>query len=90
MINWKVTKPDMTLLTQIALRAKKLTAYKDVSLLTINMDVTACHLNGCPLKLKKLLKADDFNFAHDVIGISNHIDRETGTLLNCFLPRYAK
>lgn len=54
------------------------------------MDVTACHLNGCPLKLRELLKAEDFNFMHDIAGISAHIDRKTGKLLNHFIPRYAK
>lgn len=57
---------------------------------TQTMDITACHLNGCPLKLRELLKAEDFNFMHDIAGISAHIDRRTGKLLNHFIPRYAK
>jgi hypothetical protein len=51
------------------------------------MDVTACHANGNPLDLEKLAAADDFNVAHDVGGISRHIDRDTGKLLNFFSPR---
>ena len=53
------------------------------------MDLTAAHANGCPLDLDKLALADDFNFAHDVFGIRRHLDRDTGQLLNCFLPRCA-
>ena len=53
------------------------------------MDITAVHANGCPLKLEALLNADNFNFAHDVFGIERHLDRTTGKLLDCFLPRYA-
>lgn len=53
------------------------------------MDITATHLNGCPLQLQKFLDADDFNFAHDLVGIVNHMDRSTGQLIRCFLPRCA-
>jgi hypothetical protein len=58
--------------------------------LDLNMDLTATHLNGCPLKLQELLEADDFNLIHDVFGIHRHLDRNTGKLKNCFLPRFAK
>lgn len=61
-----------------------------VDALSLTMDVTACHLNGCPLKLADLLAADDFNFIHDIGGIRRHIDRDTGKLTDCFLPRYAE
>jgi hypothetical protein len=54
------------------------------------MDITACHLNGCPLRLGELLGADDANFAHDVFGIRRHLNRETGKLEDCFCPRYAE
>lgn len=53
------------------------------------MNVSACHASGNPLRLSELLAADDFNFAHDVFGIDRHIDRETGELLNFFSPRYS-
>ncbi len=53
------------------------------------MDITAAHRNGCPLKLDELLKAEDFDFAHDVFGIRRYINRKTGKLENCFLPRFS-
>lgn len=53
------------------------------------MDVTACHANGNPLRLADLAEADDFDIMHDVGGISRHIDRNTGKLANCFLPRFS-
>jgi hypothetical protein len=53
------------------------------------MDIEACHSNGMPLKLDELLKADRYNFAHDLVGIYNHLDRVTGQLGDCFVPRYA-
>lgn len=60
------------------------------SKIDIFMDVTATHLNGCPLKLEELLKADNFDFMHDVTGILLNLDRKTGKLRNCFNPRCAK
>jgi hypothetical protein len=53
------------------------------------MDIEAAHCNGNPLKLKELLEADDSNFMHDVLGIRRHINRKTGELEDCFVPRYA-
>lgn len=58
--------------------------------MTLSMDLSACHSNGNPLKLAELLDADDFNFTHDVAGISQHICRKSGKLLDCFSPRYSK
>lgn len=54
------------------------------------MDVTATHANGNPLRLDDLLAADDFNFAHDMSGIANCLDRNTGRLTNHFRPRFSK
>ena len=35
------------------------------------------------------LAADDDNFAHDFIGIQNHINRKTGMCEDFFVPRFA-
>ena len=92
MINWNTTKEDTEIIAKIAKRtnsmALKLGYTYDV--LSGSMDITATHLNGCPLKLNALLEADDADFAHDTLGIRHHIDRETGQLQNCFDPRYAQ
>lgn len=53
------------------------------------MDLEATHCNGCRLDLSRLLEADDFNFMHDMIGIQKHLNRKTGELEDCFVPRYA-
>jgi hypothetical protein len=53
------------------------------------MDIIACHANSCPIDFGRLLGADDFNFGHDVFGIYRHLDRSTGRLTNCFVPRFA-
>ncbi len=57
---------------------------------SLEMDIVACHLNGCRLDLARLAAADDFNFWHDVYGIRAHMDRRTGTLTDHFLPRFKK
>jgi hypothetical protein len=56
----------------------------------VMMDLTAAHANGCPLDLRGLILADAFDFAHDVFGIMDHIDRRTGQVLGFFVPRYAQ
>lgn len=45
--------------------------------------------NKFNLRLNELLGADDFNFAHDIVGIVNNIDRNNPTEFNYFVPRYA-
>lgn len=45
--------------------------------------------SGCELDLQKLLDAPDGDFGHDVFGIRRHINRQTGELGDCFLPRCA-
>jgi len=89
-MNWKLnSKYEAEIITKIANRAKDECNHPD-SIMTINMDITACHLNGNPLDLTALLNADSFDFAHDVLGIRRHINRKTGKLENCFLPRYSE
>lgn len=42
------------------------------------------------LRLGELFAADEFNFMHDICGIRVHLDRITGKLKDCFVPRFAK
>ena len=54
----------------------------------LEMCLYAVHLDT-PLELHRLLEAPAQDLFHDVFGISRHLNRETGKLDNCFLPRYA-
>jgi hypothetical protein len=54
------------------------------------MDLEAVNSNGCPLDFQSLLDFPNFDFGHDIYGIGKHIDRTTGKLQDCFLPRCAK
>jgi len=91
-VSIKTGKCEIELISKITSRACKLADGWGLKLdfLSTEMDITACHANGCPLKLKELLAATDGNFGHDVFGIVRHIDRITGQLGECFLPRYAE
>ena len=40
------------------------------------------------LRLEDFLKADDFNFAHDIVGIQQNMDREE-SVVRRMLPRFA-
>ena len=92
MINFDATPEDQELIRKIAERAVLTSAEFGVirDALDVRMDITACHLNGNPLRLADLLIADDFNFGHDVCGIERHLDRTTGQLMNCFSPRFSE
>jgi len=91
MLKFSVTKDDMPFLVEIATRAVALTRGTDVdyTMQDAMMDIEACHSNGCPLKLRELSAAKASDLSHDVFGIRKHLDRTTGVLQDCFLPRYA-
>lgn len=89
MIDWsKGTKEDFELASKIAKRAV-LELDPDVDVQSIIMDVVAAHTHGCKLKLRTLLDFALGDFVHDICGINRHLDRNTGELQDCFLPRCA-
>jgi hypothetical protein len=71
-------------------REHKLPSLTGEELLSCEMDLTACHANGCPLDLERMLSGRPFDLAHDIAGISIHIDRTTGKLAGHFQPRFAR
>lgn len=89
-ISFNVTKQEALLISKVAKRAVRLASKNNVDydFMSADMDITACHANGCPLRLGELLNADEGDFGHDVFGIRRFIDRETGKLTDHFLPRY--
>jgi hypothetical protein len=85
-VTLKTSRKDSARIQAIAERAVREFSFDYV---TVALDINACHCNGTPLDLEKLFKADAFNFLHDVVGINRHLDRDTGKLTRCFLPRCA-
>ncbi len=82
---------DARLIRLIAARAVE-TSDPDFkrSRLLVEMDLTATHLNGCPLRLRELLGEGPGNFWHDINGIERHLDRSTGQLTAHFSPRCSR
>ena len=88
-VSFDVSDEDAALISTIVDRTEAIVEAQDGVLdrLSTTMDLTACHANGCPLDLPKLVAADNFNLAHDVFGIARHLDRKTGKLRDYFVPR---
>lgn len=79
-----VEKKRYELIGKICDRANKNFAVKDR--LSLFMDIDTAQ-QDCKLNLNILLDFNDENFNHDIVGISNNLNRETKKLDNCFLPR---
>lgn len=58
--------------------------------ITTARDLLACHTHGCPLDFGAMQTCRIQDLAHDIHGIAQHIDRNTGKLLDCFMPRLAR
>lgn len=92
-VSFKTSPEEFATISRIADRAREIIAangWSKEKRMSLMMDITACHANGCPLRLKELLAADDINFSHDVFGIRRHLDRSTGWLKDGFHPRFAR
>lgn len=87
-ISFEATDEEMKLVSEASKRAMALGLVRDR--MDIEMDVLATNANGCTLDLNKLMAFDNFNFTHDIGGIARHLDRSTGRLGGCFLPRCAR
>lgn len=56
-----------------------------------SMDLIATHNGGCPLDFERMASVADehlWHVAHDIAGIARFLDRDTGELTGCFLPRF--
>ena len=89
--SFEVSPSETKLIRKIARRASKIFRKPgSVFRRDVEMDITACHANGCPLNLSRLLRANKLDFSHDVLGISRFINRETGKMPEgIFWPRHA-
>ena len=80
-------KEKFMMYVKLAQRAEGMGIYNGERI-TLLMDLEHAD-NKFDLRLNELLGADDFNFAHDIVGIVNNIDRNNPTEFNYFVPRYA-
>jgi hypothetical protein len=86
----KRDKKYFTTIHKIVLRAEKMAEKLGyhIDRLTMTIDLDKANDNF-PIDFGALLKAKDGDFAHDVFGIRKHMNRKTGKIEDCFLPRYA-
>lgn len=85
------TAAEVPHLAKVTSRAVDLLTSGGVSTdeIEVQMDLLAVH-HHTPLDFARMADADRANFAHDVCGIYRHLDRRTGLLRDCFVPRYAR
>ena len=82
------SKERFLMYVKVAERAEELGIYHGERF-TLLMDIENAD-KVFNLRLEDWLNADNFNFAHDVVGIVNNIDRRNPTDFNLFVPRFAE
>ena len=91
-IDWsKIGREEMDIISKIADRGIAISQKMggmDLNKTDVTMDISAAHID-CPLNLDEFLNAKDGDFGHDFYGIRRYINRHTGQLGGCFLPRCA-
>lgn len=80
-------KEEFLIIRQIAQRA--VNTLEDYPMLDALMDIQAAH-EIRPLRLDELASAPEPHWSHDIAGIRQHLDRETKTFAQGFVPRYAR
>ncbi len=92
MIDWKLitpTRADRDVIRWILDRAQgKQEYWGGRERWSVEMDLQVAHY-ACPMDLPRLLGFKDDSFWHDIYGIGRHLNRETGELGGCFIPRCA-
>ena len=87
-IDWsKVTPKESEIIREIVDRAVKEGLAADT--ISTAMDISAVHA-ASPLFLEKLRDAPLADFRHDILGIRSHLNRRTGRLTDCFVPRHER
>ena len=81
------TKEKFEMYVKIAERAEEMGIYHGERI-TLLMDIENAD-KVFNLRLEEWLNADNFNFAHDIVGIANNIDRRNPIDFNLFVPRFA-
>ncbi|MCL2062055.1 MAG: hypothetical protein FWH03_05465 [Firmicutes bacterium] len=89
--NWgdSMTRADCKKLGAIRKRAAMLDLCHITESMQLEMDMELA-FKYFNLNLDKLLRADDLNFTHDICGIQKHINRQTKTFDDCFVPRFSR
>ena len=90
MINWEKAKIDDYKKAKVVIeKAIKEKFFSPSDFQALQMDLVATHISGCPLDFQKMSEGEMGDILHDLVGINKNLDRDSGELLNCFLPRFA-
>src|SRR5688572_17052120 len=90
-VQFNATVAEFRYIRTIADRALSAQLYGlDTSVQEVLMDLEATHCNGCPLDLQALANAAPAHFNHDILGIRQHLDRDTGKLGGDWTPRHKR
>jgi hypothetical protein len=89
----KLSANDRVMIERVVDRAEELAEELDIEFprlrkQALTMDLMA-NQTRCPIDLGLLLDADMGTFGHDVFGVERHMNRRTGELDGCFVPRTA-
>ena len=84
---YQPSKEDFEKIVKVVERAEQMNIARGERFTRI-MDIEFAH-HQFNLRLDEMLEADDLDFAHDFIGIQNHINRSTFTVEDFFVPRFA-
>jgi hypothetical protein len=89
--NFAVPPESKALIQKIVMRALENFSpiMRELAGMHLEKVLIACHSNGCPLDLQKLLEFDDVNFWHDLDGIEQYLHKPTGWVGDYFVPRSA-
>jgi hypothetical protein len=91
-VSFDVSTDDASGINRVIEKAIRLKMIKSTERMHYEMNLCATVAQGCQIDFARMLdndERDNFDFAHDLFGIDRHLDRSTGRLLGCFVPRFA-
>ena len=91
-VSFDVSEEDRALIADIVERAVAEGLVEDApdAREWLRLDLSTCKAQGCDIDFARLLGFGPFSFSHDIQGIINTLDRDTGRLMWCFIPRSAR
>ncbi len=89
-VRFDASLAEIKIISKIVGRAMREHPEMNIDKTSLEMDIEAVHCNDIPIDLPRLLAIGSPHFGHDVFGIQRFINRNTGKLTECFVPRTAR
>lgn len=90
-VSFNISTRDQNTIKKIVDRAVVLNealGIDTIDRISLAMDLTAVHANCMQLDLVRLLEAEAKPFLTEIHGIRQNINRQTGQLMNQYLPKF--